>query len=292
MGVGRCARRAVGAVALSAVAAATGAASGAGAGDEPMTSIQSAVAATLHTSAAMAVVLKGRAIGGVTPPPVTGSGTFDFASSSGTLTLSLPSAPGAGSAKQQTLFLPTVVYLRPPSARAAALPAGKSWIVASLTETESTSTNFSQFVLQEEGLSPLLELSQLVWGATSARTIASRTIGGVPAQGYAVVVDLSRAEQQASGPAAGSLVLAIKAEIMALGAGASPNVTESIWVAGGKVVAISVSPPGAGVGTATTTLSRFGTTVKVTAPATSVVVDIASLTPGGEQEFGPEHDVA
>jgi hypothetical protein len=69
-------------------------------------------------------------------------------------------------------------------------------------------------------------------------------------------------------------------------------VTEDLWTAGGKVVTVQFSPPGTGVGVTTTTLSHFGMRVSVRPPQSSDVVDVAALTPGGEQESGPESDVA
>jgi hypothetical protein len=257
--------------------------------------VTAAATATMRSTSAVRIVLQGASVDGAAPPPVIGTGAFDFPKSTGSINLAVP-APGGTVAVHRTLFLPTVVYVRPPSAAAASLPAGKEWIVASLTQIESNAVNFPQFVLQEEGLSPLLELQQLIWGAVSATPTAARSFAGAPAQGYVVRVDLRQAEAAASGPAGTALLLAIKTELSAFGPVGSRTsralVTEKIWLQQGRVVALQLSPPGAGVGVTTTTLSRYGTRVRVSPPPVSSVVDIASLTPSGEQESGPESDIA
>jgi hypothetical protein len=197
-------------------------------------------------------------------------------------------APGGATALHQTLFLPSVVYVRPPSPRAASLPAGKSWIVAELGQVESSSANFPQFVLQEEGLSPYLSLQQLAWGATTATSVRARRLDGTTAQGYAVGVDLSKALNVAEHFNA-ALALAIKTEISGLGPSGSvgpPVITEKVWVEGGRVVLLEASPPGAGVGVTTTQFSSYGTRVDVRAPSAKSVIDITRLTPAAEKEAG------
>ena len=150
----------------------------AAAASQPLSAVLAAGTATVGSSSAVRMELQGARVAGSAPPPIVGTGAFDFANSRGVIDLEVP-APGGATALHRTLFLPTVVYVRPPSPRASSLPAGKNWIVATLNQTESTSTNFPQFVLQEEGLSPLLEIQQLVWArcrrrpshlAASART--------------------------------------------------------------------------------------------------------------------------
>jgi hypothetical protein len=185
--------------------------------------------------------------------------------------------------------------VRPPSPRAASLPAGKDWIVATLDRTESTSTNFPQFVLQEEGLSPLLALEELAWGAVSVRSIGPRRLNGTDLPGFRVSVDLHKAAT-AAGSANPALALAIRTEIVGRGTAASAPadaiLTERIWTRAGRVAVLQLSPPGAGIGVTTTTLSRHSARVSVHLPKRSSVVDIASLTPAGEQESGPESDIA
>lgn len=266
----------------------------AAAASQPLSAVLAAGTATVGSSSAVRMELQGARVAGSAPPPIVGTGAFDFANSRGVIDLEVP-APGGATALHRTLFLPTVVYVRPPSPRASSLPAGKNWIVATLNQTESTSTNFPQFVLQEEGLSPLLEIQQLVWGAVSAKAIAPRRVGPDSAPGYQVRVDLRRAASQAVRTNA-ALTLAIQTEINGLGgtttAPKSSVISEKVWVAHGKIAAVQLSPPGAGIGLTTTTLSRYGIRVAIHVPPPSSVTDIASLTPAGEQESGPESDVA
>jgi hypothetical protein len=158
---------------------------------------------------------------------------------------------------------------------------------ASLTGSESLATNFPQFVVQVEGFNPLLYLDEASWGAVSAAPIGPREVNGARTMGYLVRVDLATALARATGPSAASMSLAIKSELTSAGTGrsGSSQVSVRFWVDGaGRVVRIQGSPPGAGVGTTSITLSGFGVVIRPTPPRPSKVVDIASLTPSGERE--------
>ena len=251
-----------------------------------------AASSTMQSSSDVQITLQGASIGGVAPPAITGSGMFNFRKGRGLIDLNV-AAPGGATAVHRTLFLPSLVFVKPPSAHAASLPAGKSWIVAELDKIESTSANFPQFVLQEEGLSPLLELQQLVWGAVSVKAIKARDLDGARASGYEVRVDLQKAANTATFFNA-PLGLAIKTEINSLGTSGGgagrglPQVAEKVWVQHGRVVLMSVSPPGAGVGVTTTAFSGYGVRVSVRAPSPGSVVDVTRLTPAAEKESGAD----
>jgi hypothetical protein len=258
-----------------------------------MSSAQAVVAAssTMQSSSNVQIKLQGASVGGVAPPAITGSGMFNFRAARGRIDLNV-AAPGGATAVHRTLFLPSLVYVRPPSAHAASLPAGKSWIVAELNRIESTSANFPQFVLQEEGLSPVLELQQLIWGAVSVKAIRARELNGTTASGYQVQIDLQKAANTAAFFNA-PLALAIKTEINGLGTSGGagrgvPQIAEKVWVHDGKVVLMSVSPPGAGVGVTTTAFNSYGVRVSVRAPSPGSVVDVTRLTPAAEKESGAD----
>lgn len=251
-----------------------------------------AASRTMQSSSDVEITLQGASVGGVAPPAITGSGMFNFRAARGLIDLNV-AAPGGITAVHRTLFLPSLVYVKPPSAHAASLPAGKSWIVAELDKIESTSANFPQFVLQEEGLSPLLELQQLIWGAVSVKAITARDLDGTRASGYEVRVDLQKAANTATFFNA-PLGLAIKTEINSLGTSGSragrglPQISEKVWVHDGRVVLMSVSPPGAGVGVTTTSFNGYGVRVSVRAPKPGSVVDVTRLTPAAEKESGAD----
>jgi hypothetical protein len=189
---------------------------------------------------------------------------------------------------ETVLFVPTVVYVHEPNVAAAGLPPGKSWILGPLTQTETIATNFPQFILQVEALNPALLVAEVAWGGVSAAPVASQKVGSNLVHGYAVSVDLARAATRTSGPAASALSRAIQFEQTAQGSGPgaeTPRVEVVVWVdSHGRVVQILASPPGSGEGSTAFTLSNFGTPVAVSPPQPSQVVDVATLTPGGERE--------
>ena len=245
--------------------------------------VRRAISTTVHRTAGVSYLLAGAQVFGNTPTPVTGNGTFDLLQGFGSAVLRQPSG------QQSMVLTPSVVYTRVPLSGGAALPPGKTWMLASLTGSESFATNFPQFVVQVEGFNPLLYLDEANWGAVSAAPLGPSQINRAPAQGYLVKADLVRAIANATSPTAASMSLAIKSELLAVGTGTgngmNPTVDIRLWVdSSGRVVTIQGSPPGAGVGTTTITLSRFGVAVTVTKPALTTVIDIASLTPSGERE--------
>jgi hypothetical protein len=241
-----------------------------------------AIPKTLSTTAVVSYQLVGAQVFGPASTEVVGQGAFDLGRGFGEAVLHQKSGT------QLLDLTPTVVFTRVPGG-GAALPKNKSWMSASLNGSESLATNFPQFVIQVEGFNPLLYLDEIAWGALSAAPLGSELINGTTAHGYLVTVSLTDALAKPRGPSAGSMSVAIRSEISSLGAGAggktSQTVLVRVWIdTSGRVVTIQASPPGAGVGTTTLTLSRFGAPVRVVPPRASQVVDIASLTPSGERE--------
>jgi hypothetical protein len=247
-----------------------------------LTLVTAAARRVLAGSASVSVDLLAAQVFGATQPRVQGSGAFDLAAGLGYAEMR------QASGLETVLFVPDQVYVRQPPSSASALPAGKVWISASVTQSETIATNFPQFVLEVEDLNPALLLGEMAWGATSAAPLGPLTVSGTAAQGYLVRVDLNRASAQTSGPAAAALSKALQYEQTAMGEGPgaqSPAVEVRVWIDGhGRVVQLQASPPGSGVGTTNFVLTKFGTQVTVTPPATTQVVDIASLTPAGERE--------
>lgn len=87
----------------------------------------------------------------------------------------------------------------------------------------------------------------------------------------------------AGGTAGLPFALALQAQVTALGGAAAPPVR--VWLAGdGRLVRMELSPPGAGVGTARTTLSGFGLRVNAAPPPAGQVVELTALSPAGERE--------
>jgi hypothetical protein len=245
--------------------------------------VQRAAVRSNSETAAVSLQLAAARVFGAAPRPVTGTGAFDFPEESGRDQLQQPGGT------ETVLFLPASVFVRQPAAATSALPPGKVWISAGLTEYPVLSTNFPQFVLQVEGVNPSFLLGEVAWGAASAAPLGSRLVGTTKTEGYLVQVDLSSAASNAAGPAAASFSRAIGYELQAEGEsaqnGANASQTIRVWVdTAGRVVQLQASPPGSGVGTTTVTITSFGVPVHVSEPPKRRIVDIAKLTPGGERE--------
>lgn len=256
---------------------------------QALQAVARATAGTLGTTVAVSYELIGAQVFGPGAAAVSGNGTFDLRRGVGKAELS------QASGTQLLDLTPTVVFTRVPSGSAAALPRGKSWMSATLDGSESLATNFPQFVIQVEGFNPLLYLDEVAWGALSAAPLGSEVIKGLPAQGYLVTVSLPNALGKSKGPSSTSMSVAIRSELTSLGGsrgrGADQTVRLRLWIdRSDRVVTIQASPPGTGVGTTTMVLAPSGSSVKVVPPGLSKVVDIASLTPLGEQENNGKGD--
>jgi hypothetical protein len=247
-----------------------------------LATVRSAAGRALTERVSMSLDLEAAQVFGATQPDVTGQGVFDLAAETGRVEVHQPTGP------ETVLFLPAMVYVRQPPSTAGALPPGKVWISTDLVQPETVSTNFPEFVLQVEDLSPALVLGEMAWGAISAAPLGQQAVAGSLAQGYEVRVDLAAAASRASGPAGTALAKAIQDEQAASGGGpgtTAPPAQVRVWInSGGRVVQVQASPSGSGVGTTVFKLSTYEPQVMVTAPDLAQVVDIASLTPLGERE--------
>ena len=223
--------------------------------------------------------------------PTTGSstpsgafGAEDFSAPAGTLTLDLP---GGSSPREQMVFLPGTVFVKPPSTSAPLQP-GRPWIFANFSDIAKYNVKFPPYIVQTESVNPALVLDELVWGTTTATSSGPTPLDGVPTHHYRARVNLNQALAHATGPAAAVFAQAITAEITASGGNtftSSVSIPVDVWVDGsGRLVGARVTPPGAGIGTVGITLHRFGSAVHASKPPRAKVVDIAAMIPGGEQE--------
>jgi hypothetical protein len=128
----------------------------------------------------------------------------------------------------------------------------------------------------------------VAWGAVSAAPLGRSAVAGEATEGDLVEVDLTRAAAAASGPPGAAFSRAIGYELTALGAPdaqAPARVAVRVWIDDrGRVTRLQASPPGSGVGVTIMELTAFGGTVRVSAPPSSRIADIVSLSPGGERE--------
>lgn len=247
-----------------------------------VTTLNRALRATLAGTARVSITLAGSAVGAAGASRVRATGAFDFTSARGAVVL----APGAG-IREPIVFTPAAVFIKPPGGSASVLPKGKPWMIANFSTPEALATNFPQFVLQIESIDPAFTLSELAWGIVSATDQGPARAGGQPARRYGVTIDLRRALAAADGPAKAPFSFAFQSELDNLPAGSSSSgtITASVWLSpSGRVSQVSLSPPGAGVGTTTLATSNFGTAVTTSPPPSSQTVDVAELTPSGERE--------
>jgi len=211
-------------------------------------------------------------------------GVVDFSRPSGTITLELPGGP---SDREQMIFLPGTIFIRPPSSSRPLQP-GRPWIFANFADIAKYKVAFPPYIVQTEFVNPALVLSELAWGTTSSSSSGTAVFQGSPSRRYRATVNLSRALANATGPAAAVFTQTITSEITASGGsvfGAAVLLHIDTWVdASGRVIGARVTPPGAGIGTVTLALDHFGSSVVANKPPRATVVDIAAMIPGGEQE--------
>ena len=216
--------------------------------------------------------------------PAGAHGLVDFTGPSGTITLELPGGPGA---REQMVFLPGTVFVKPPSSSLPLQP-GRPWIFANFADIAKYQVKFPPYIVQTEYVNPALTLSELAWGTRTAALFGKTVFEGVPTFHYRATVDLGQALDHAGGPAAAVFAQTIDSEIAALGGNAFTKPVSlhiDTWSDGsGRLIGARVTPPGAGIGTVTLSLDRFGSAVDATKPPRSRVVDIAAMIPGGEQE--------
>jgi hypothetical protein len=263
----------------------TGLAAGSSEIPSPLDQVVTAAATADRSIARVAVTLVPGQVFGVRQPPVEGTGLFDFSSSRGRVQLR------ESSGTETLLFAPQALYVRePPSRGPSALPAGKSWIAVGLTEAPAPGSSIPQFVDQAEAVNPGLVLAEVALGAVTATALSD----GAPARtatAYVVTVDLRRALSGAPGAVTPAFARAVGDQIgsVARGPGETARVRIRLWVgATGRVARLQFSPPGSGVGRIEVTFTRSASarSLAVSPPPAAQTVDIASITPGGEQESG------
>ena len=246
--------------------------------------VSASTAKTLALRSAFTMTFTRTSATAASATPSGAHGLVDFTGPSGTISLELPGGPGA---REQMVFLPGTVFVKPPSSSLPLQP-GRPWIFANFADIAKYQVKFPPYIVQTEYVNPALTLSELAWGTTAAAPYGKTVFDGVPTLHYRATVDLGQALARATGPAAAVFAQTIDSEIAALGGNAFTkpvSVHIDTWSDGsGRLIGARVTPPGAGIGTVTLSLDRFGSAVDATKPPRSRVVDIAAMIPGGEQE--------
>ena len=246
-----------------------------------LSAVRQAAAHTLMLHAAVSIKFVSRPT--VPYPPVTATGAFDLQGASGQELVH-------DSVGTETLvFLPTRIFDRRPPAKRAGLPRGRPWIKVDLNERLKTSPFAAELLLSLEQHDPGFLLAEVAWGARDAAPLGPSTVNGIRADGYLVHVDAARAAAAASGPGARAFVRLAALVRQELGGGlAAPKVIR-LWVdRSDRVVSLRTSTLAVAVqsggGTTLMTLTSFGTPVRVSPPALSQTVDLATI--GGTENDG------
>jgi hypothetical protein len=251
---------------------------------QALAAVSRAVADTSSLTGSFDLTFSNVPIASRSSAPRDASGAVDFKGPSGTIQLDLPAGSGGA---ERMVFLPDTVFIKPPSS-SPPLQAGRPWIFANFADIAKYKVNFPPYIVQTESVNPAFVVYELAWGAVSAAPVGKTALGGQQADAYVVTVDLNRALAHVSGPAADVFGRALTSEISAFGTTApptTPTMGVEVWIDGtGRLIGARNSPPGAGIGTLTLSVTRFGTPVHADKPPRSKVVDIAAMIPGGEQE--------
>ena len=162
------------------------------------TAVTTSTAKTLALRSAFTLSFSRTSATAASATPSGAHGLVDFTGPSGTITLELPGGPGA---REQMVFLPGTVFVKPPSSSLPLQP-GRPWIFANFADIAKYQVKFPPYIVQTEYVNPALTLSELAWGTTAASGYGKTVFQGVPTFHYRATVDLGQALARASGPAA------------------------------------------------------------------------------------------
>jgi hypothetical protein len=182
-----------------------------------------------------------------------GTGAFDFASGSGTI--SLTAVGGGSQGTEQLVFVGKTVYVSFPGV--SVFEPGKSWISADSTQLGSVSLGIGSGASAFEQLlaNPAASVHELQSSGLAVTALGASTYDGTPVQGYRVV--LTRSATHGVAGAQGSEILYIT----------SKHLLRAI------VVPVTVTAPGgAFTETFTMAFSNYGAPVTATPPPVTQVV--------------------
>ncbi len=201
---------------------------------------------------------------------LTGSGAFDLASDSGTMTMT--PVDGGSRGTEQMLFVGQTVYVS--FSNVSVLEPGKRWISADVTELGSASSAIgsdASSIVKILG-NPAASVQQLESSGLTVTSLGSSTYDGTPVQGYRVVLNGSAVD----------------------GVSAGSHSSETIYVTSKHHLLVAIVVPvtvdtsgGPFPETLTLSFTNYGTPVSVATPAPSEVVSlgqyesIQNAAPGG-----------
>ncbi len=250
-------------------------ASGCGGGSHPLSTVRTAVQSTITQSVDSTVTLRDVTLFGSAPGHALGRAVFAFPKGFGEEAVDFSHVLRETNATTYFVFTPGEVLVEPISSTT--LPKGKIWIAATLTGPTAPDARDARLAEVLEALNPQLLLDEILWGGVAASSRGVRVLVHVPSTEYDVTVDLRAALARASG-AAGALRAAISDELAA----GPASVRVAVWIDGsGRIVQLSASPPGSGLGSLLFGLTAFGTSVPTSIPSAAQSLDLHVLRPRG-----------
>jgi hypothetical protein len=245
---------------------------------QALASVIQATARTMKLTTQFEMTFR-QASSGASATPLGAHGAVDFRGLSATVRIQFARGSGA----ESMVFLPGTVFFKPPPSTPPLQP-GRPWVFANFADIAKYKVNFPPYIVQTESINPAFTIYELAWGSMAASAAGHVSFMGHPATAYVVRVGLEKALTSASGTDGDVFGRTLSSEISASGE-TSPTVTIEAWVdSRGRLIGARVTPVGAGIGTLTIALDRFGATVHADKPPRASVVDLAAMIPGGEQE--------
>jgi hypothetical protein len=190
----------------------------------------------------------------------------------------VPGGASAGTSRALYLFfLPTRLYLAQLPPPRGVLPPGKIWVAVALTGGRTNDA----FAAQAEGLTPLLALDEVAWGARAATLVGQPVVDHVPLNEYRITISLTRALAAARRAGAPAVSAAIAREAAARSGRGAHTLDVLAWVDGpGYVEKLETGVPGSGLGTASFSLTGFGVSVPRNPPLPSQTIPLSALRSG------------
>jgi hypothetical protein len=206
----------------------------------------------------------------------TGTGSFDFVRSTGTLSLVL----GQNLGPEELIFTPQSAFLK--TGRAGS--GGQQWLAAGLDPGDAPDS-YKALVLQAEALDPAFILAELKYGLVTASRTVSSSSGNASKTTYAAVVDLSRAAKGLTAAAMSGYASGVTTESSTPGRN-ELNVDVTLD-SQGNLLTLSMSPPNTDLGQITFSFTKFGVSVTAPTPAPKDTQVISAPQPGAEPSSEP-----
>jgi hypothetical protein len=252
-----------------------------GGGDDPAQIVRAAATRTADANSSRLELTVD--VAGAQAGTVTASGTFDYESRRGTLSMDLSQVPNAsGMGTLDAVVDGSVIYLRFPPEIAAQIPGGKPWVKIDIeTAGRQAGLDVAQFGGFDQS-DPTQALQYLEGASDDTTEVGEEDVRGTPTTHYRATLDLRKAADGLSGEAREAFesgidelgVTKVPADIWVDEEGRARKLTYTVdvsEVSGGEADRVVV----------TMELFDFGVEVDASPPAADEVFDVSSFTGAG-----------